>query len=93
MFQPTPNEYTRVAIKVKYNKLLPFPGLQSRVVVATVFCFFGDQGQVGDFMQKASHKTRAYYDNSDRLKGFLVAYPVSTILQRVHETEELASIT
>ena len=37
--------------------------------LAIAFSFSGDSEEVGEFMQKASHKTRSYYVNANGLKG------------------------
>ena len=60
-----------VKIKNAHRSGLPF-SLKSRNGVAIVFSFYGDSEKVGIFMQKASHKTRAYYVNANGLKGFIV---------------------
>ena len=62
--------YVKVAIKEEYLSGLPFK-LRSRNSIAIVFSFFGDSEDVREFLQKASHRTRAYYVNTGGLKGFL----------------------
>ena len=65
-----------VEIKDQYLKELPFCTLKTRRGLAVVFTFFGDREEGGEFMRKASHKTRAYYLNAMKLKGFLKPYPI-----------------
>ena len=41
--------------------------LKTRHGIATVFAFYGDNEEVSEFMQAASHSTRAYFMNAKRL--------------------------
>lgn len=53
--------------------------------MANVLSFFGDSDEVGDFMQKGSHKTRAYFINANGLPGFVVPYCITEYLKRAQE--------
>ena len=71
-----------VPIKEEFLKCLPFP-LRTRIGLATVFSYYGHSGKVENLMQKASHTTRAYYVNANRLKGFVVQYTKATFLSEL----------
>ena len=72
-----------VAIHYHERKKNPFGKLISRNSVAIVFSFFGDKDEVHDFMQTASHLTRVYFINENRLKGFLVSAIISSIKKAI----------
>ena len=67
-------------------KSLPFGLLKSRISVATILSYFGYSDKVSDLMQGLSHKTRAYFVNAGKLKGFLTPYSVTGFLEEAHET-------
>ena len=60
-----------VKIKEEYYKELPVPSIKSRLVLATIWSFYGYNTGVSWLMQRLSHKTRAYFFNAKLLKGFL----------------------
>ena len=60
-----------VDVKEYLKKNNPF-NLESRLGIAKVFQYFGWSWQVADFMQDCSNRTRAYFVNANRLKGFLI---------------------
>ena len=70
----------KVPIVDDYRKEQPF-AMNSRHGIAIVFAFYGDSDQVGEFMQKASNKTRAYYINANGLQGFVVPYSIIALLK------------
>ena len=57
---------------------MPF-SLQTRLGIATVLSLLGDGDVVGEIMQKASHKTRAYYINIKGLPGFVIPSILTTL--------------
>lgn len=59
--------------------------------MAVVLSFYGDSEKVDEFMQKASHRTRAYHVNANLLKGFLVL-SIITILKRAEARQELDKV-
>ena len=77
---------TKVAIKNEHLAGVPFT-LKTRIGLAIVFGLFGDCEEVGEFMQKASHTTRSYYVNSNRLNGFLKPYSIVYDLRRANLME------
>ena len=76
----------KVGIKQEHTKSLPLGKLQSRVCSALVLSFLGDNDQVSNLMQTINHKTRAYFQNSAGLKGFLVK-SYASILQQTSEED------
>ena len=54
--------------------------------------YFGDNEKVYDFMQKISHRTRAYLVNANGLKGILTP-GIVTALRDSSETGELEAVT
>ena len=62
-------------LSIKQDKLksLPFKGLQSRLVTATVLQYTGYKEDVLPMMQKLSESSRAFIYNASGLKGFLIA--------------------
>ena len=76
----------KVGIKQEHKKNLPLGKLQSRVGSALVLSFFGDNDQVSNLMQTINHKTRAYFQNSAGLKGFLIK-SYASILQQASEED------
>ena len=62
----------KIPIQDAYRKKIPFTGLESRACIATVFSYYGYSEEVSDFMKRASHQTRAYFVNADKLRGFLM---------------------
>ena len=50
---------------------MPF-ALKTRYGIAIVFAFWDDDEEVKRLMQKASHKTRAYYINANGFNGFIL---------------------
>ena len=76
-----------VDIRNQYRKrCMPF-SLKSRNGIAIVFSFYGDGEDFADFMQNASHKTRAFYVNSEGNPGFLVRSIVIETLRKVEDNE------
>ena len=53
--------------------------------------YLGDYEDVCNLMQFTSHKTRAYFTNADRLKGFLTPGIVAT-LKRAKEQGKLKAV-
>ena len=78
----------KVPIREEYTSLLPF-SLKSRNGIAITFSYFGDKHEVGQVLQSASHKTRAYFKNANLLQGFLVAGRVIKILKIAQANGEL----
>ena len=82
----------KVAIREDLRRSLPFGNLKSRNSMAIVFGYFGYMEEVSDLMQKVSNKTRAYFVNAHRLRGFLVVDYVTHLLKKAEKTGELKSI-
>ena len=53
---------------------------------------FGQDDEVGEIMQKGSHKTRAFFINANGLRGFLV-YSIGRKLEKAQERGELVKET
>ena len=53
-----------VTIRNEYRAGNPF-ALKSRLGIALVFGFMANSEEVSNFMQKASHSTRAYFVNAN----------------------------
>ena len=71
---------------------IPFPLLQSRLIIASILTFYGDINDVYHLLQITSHKTRAYILNANGLKGFLVP-TVTSVLKKALADDELADVT
>lgn len=69
-----------MAIRDEFRRCQPF-ALKSRHGIAVVFSFFGDYAEVRDFMQNASNKTRAYFVNSNGLRGFVVSILLEVLIR------------
>ena len=69
-----------VKIKEEYYKELPVPSIKSRLVLATIWSFYGYNIEVSFIMQRLNHKTRAYIINEGLLKGFIKQYSFKNIL-------------
>ena len=67
--------------------------MKSRIVIAHIFGFMADSEEVSNFMQKASKKTRSYYVNANRLKGFVVPYSITKYLKRAMEQNQISEVT
>ena len=63
---------------------MPFK-LKTRYGIATVFCYFGDSEEVGELMQMASHKTRAYYVNIEGFRGFIKPFSITKDLKKAEQ--------
>ena len=81
-----------IPVKCEHLKGLPFK-LKSRHGIAIVFSFYGDSDEVGQFMQKASHKTRSYYVNANRFKNFVVSSVFIVVLKREEAKQKLDKLT
>ena len=57
-----------------------------------VLSYFGSEDEVYDFLQKASHRTRAYLVRKDGLKNLLVCGIIAT-LRAAKESEQLKEAT
>ena len=70
-------------MQIKENDLkgMPFK-LKTRYGMVTVFSYFGDSEEVGELMQKVSHKTRAYYVNINGFRGFIKPYSITKDLRK-----------
>ena len=67
--------------------------LKTRHGIALVFAYWGGTVKTGDFMQKASHATRAYYVNANGLKGFVTQPGIIAILKKAEAEGRLDEIT
>ena len=81
----------KVALVNDYRARQPF-SLKTRHGIAIVLAFYGDNEEVSEFMQAASHTTRAYIVNANGLIGFL-APSIIEILKKAVVDKELGEVT
>ena len=55
-------------------KELPIKGIVARVPTAVILSFYGKRAQVERLLASLSHGTRAYFENANRLQGFLAEF-------------------
>ena len=60
----------KVKLKEDYKKCLIFD-LDSRLPIGIILGFLGYRHEVMPFLQRASHKTRAFIINANGLPGFI----------------------
>ena len=80
-----------VTIRNEYRAGNPF-ALKSRLAVALVFGFMANSEEVSNFMQKASHSTRAYFVNAKQLKGFVIPFSITEFLKKAQENNQLSKV-
>ena len=55
-------------------KELPIKGIEARAPTAIILSLYGKRTQVERLMASLSHGTRAYFENANRLQGFLAEF-------------------
>ena len=66
---------------------MPFCSIVSRPALGIIWSYYGDSHDVSWLMQRGSHRTRAYFVNSDLLKGFLVRFCPVRVVERASEQD------
>ena len=74
-------------------KNLPIRGIAARAPTAIILSFYGKRAHVERLMLSLSHCTRAYFENANRLPGFLAEFDMVEMFKEAEKNGILEDVT